>query len=71
MSYAIRKMELHKRQFDDTTINAVLQSVAYGLCFTYHFSLAASPGQIIFGQDMIINAVYLAKWKDLQRRSKM
>ena len=61
-------MELNKRKFDDTTINAVLQNVAYGLRSTYHSSLAASPGQIIFGRDMIINAVYLANWKDLQTR---
>jgi hypothetical protein len=31
MSNSICTMELNKRQFDDTTINAVLQSVAYGL----------------------------------------
>jgi hypothetical protein len=54
--------------FDDTTINAVLQSVAYGLQSTYHSSLAASPGQLVFGCDMIINAVYLANWKDLHAR---
>ena len=54
----------------DTTLNAVLQSVAYGLRSTYHSSLAAAPGQIIFGLDIIINAVYLANWKDLHTRRK-
>ena len=39
-----------------------------GLLYTYHSSLAASPGQIVFGRDMIINAVYLANWKDLHAR---
>jgi Integrase zinc binding domain len=63
---SIRTMELHKRKFDDTTVNAILQNVAYGLQATYHSSLAASPGQLIFGRDMIINAIYLANWKDLQ-----
>jgi transposase InsO family protein len=71
MSDAICTMELYERQFDDTTINIVLQSVAYGLRSTYHSSLAASPGQIIFGRDIIINAVYLANWKDLQTRRKI
>jgi hypothetical protein len=71
MSDFIRTMELHERQLDDTTINAVLQSVAYGLRSTYHSSLGASPGQIIFGRNMIINAVYLANWKDLQSRRKI
>jgi hypothetical protein len=49
MSDSIRTMELDKRKFDDTTLNAVLQSVDYGLRSTYHSSLAASPSQIIFG----------------------
>jgi hypothetical protein len=61
-------MELHKRKYDDTTVNAILQNVAYGLRATYHSSLAASPSQVIFGRDMIINAIYLANWKDLQAR---
>jgi hypothetical protein len=54
MSDALRKMELNERRFDDITINAVLQSIAYGLRSTYHSSLAVSPGQIIIGRDMII-----------------
>jgi hypothetical protein len=65
---SIRTMELHKRKYDDTTVNAIHQNVAYSLQATYHSSLAASPGQIIFGCDMIINAIYLANWKDLQAR---
>jgi hypothetical protein len=45
-----------------------IQNVAHGLQGTYHSSLAASPGQIIFGHDMIINGVYLANWKGFQPR---
>jgi hypothetical protein len=52
-------MELSKRHFDDTSVNAILQSVAYGLRATYHLPLAASPGQLVVGWDMIINATYL------------
>jgi hypothetical protein len=62
---SICTMELSKRHFDDTVI---LQSVAYGLRATYHSSLAASPGQLVFGRDMIINATYLTNWKDLHSR---
>jgi hypothetical protein len=70
---AIRTMELHKRTFDDTSINAILQSVAFGLRATYHSAIAASPGQLVFGRDMLINAVYLANWKYLhsKRRSQI
>jgi hypothetical protein len=56
-------VELEKRECDDITINAVLQNVAYGLRATYHSSIAATPGQIAFGRDTVINSVYLANWK--------
>ena len=65
---AIRSMELHTKPCDDVTINAVLQNVAYGLRATYHSSIAASPGQIVFGRDMVINSLYLANWKNLASR---
>jgi hypothetical protein len=48
-------MELSKRHFDDTSFNATLQSVAYGLCTTYHLSLAASPGQLVFGWVIVVS----------------
>jgi hypothetical protein len=67
---SIRTMELHTRKFDDITLNAILQNVAYGLRATYHSYLTASPGQLAFRRDMIINAVYLANWKDLSHRCR-
>jgi hypothetical protein len=70
---SIRAMELHTRKFDNISHNAILQNVAYGLRATYHSSLAASPCQLAFERDMIINATYLANWKDLsaQRRTQI
>jgi hypothetical protein len=65
MGDLIHTMELHKRQFDDIVVNFVLQSVAYGLHTTYHSFLAASPCQVVFGCNMIINADYIANWKDI------
>jgi hypothetical protein len=61
-------MELHTKAFDDTTINEVLQNVAYGLRATNHSSLSACPCQLVFGRDMVINAIYLANWKALSER---
>mmetsp|Transcript_13570 Transcript_13570/g.16453 ORF Transcript_13570/g.16453 Transcript_13570/m.16453 type:complete len:698 (+) Transcript_13570:1112-3205(+) len=59
---AIRSMRLDQQPFDETTIPAVLQAVAWGIRSTYHTALQASPAQIVFGRDMIINATYLANW---------
>ena len=60
MADAIRSMDLGARPFDDMTIDAVLQNITFGLRATYHTSLLASPGQIVFGRDMVINAAYVA-----------
>jgi hypothetical protein len=64
-------MEVDYKILDDTTLNAVLQSDAYGLQSTYHSSLAAFPGQINCVHDIIINSVYFANWKDLHIRRKI
>jgi hypothetical protein len=70
MGDSIRTMELHKSKFDNTTVNAVLQKVAYGLQATYHSSLTASTGQLIFERDVIIKAVNLANWSDVATRRR-
>jgi hypothetical protein len=49
-------------------VNVVLQNVAYGLRPTNRTSLSASPCQLAFGRDMVINAIYLANWKALSER---
>ena len=59
---SIRSMRLDLQTFDATTIPSVLQAVAWGIRSTYHTALQASPAQIAFGRDMIINATYLANW---------
>jgi hypothetical protein len=63
---SIRKMELSKKPCEDVTINAVLQSVAYGLRATYHSALTATPGQMVFG----INSIYWPTGKISQTTEK-
>jgi transposase InsO family protein len=53
---AISSMELHTKHCNNVTIHAVLQNVAYGLRATYHSSIAASPGQLVFRRNMVINS---------------
>jgi hypothetical protein len=52
-------MELDKRTIDD---------VAYGMRATYHTELQATPAQVGYGRDMIINATYIADWKAIAAR---
>ena len=66
----IRSMQLHLHPFDDTTIHDVLQAVTWSLPSTYHSSIQASPGQLVFGRDMIINATYIANWREQRQWQK-
>lgn len=42
--------------------SAVLASVAYAICSTYHMTLEATPAQLVFGRDMIYPLTYIAEW---------
>ena len=66
----IRAMDLESQPYDDTTEHSVLQAVAWGLRSTYHTALQASPGQLAFGRDMLINAIYLANWAVIKQRKR-
>jgi hypothetical protein len=46
----------------------LLQNVGYGLRDTNHSFLSASPCQLVFGRDMVINAIHLANCKALSER---
>ena len=58
-------MNLASRPFDDTSIHGILQSIAWGICSTYHTVLCSSLDQLTFGRDMIILATYLTKWRHI------
>jgi len=62
---SLRAMDLSSRPFDDTSIHGILQSAAWALRTTYHTSLRTSPGQLAFGQDMVVPATYLANWRHI------
>ena len=40
----------------------ILAAASFAMCSTYHTTLRAMPGQLIFGRDMILNTQYLADW---------
>ena len=64
----LRTINMSARTFDEDSINAVLQNVAVGFRANYHSILRSSPGQLVFGRDMIINATYVANWKTISDR---
>ena len=37
-----------------------LGSVAWAICSTHHTTLQATPGQLVFGRDMLLNLKFVA-----------
>jgi hypothetical protein len=37
-------------------------AVAFALRSTYHTTLQAMPGQLVFGRDMVLNVQHLTDW---------
>ena len=64
----IRSLCLNTKPYDDTTVNGVLQAVAWAIRSTYHTTLQASPAQIVFGRDMMVNATYPASWYTIHKK---
>ena len=44
----------------DDPWSGILAAAAFAMCSTYHTTLHAMPGQLVFGRDMILNMQYLA-----------
>jgi hypothetical protein len=40
----------------------MLQACAFGTRNTVHNTLQASPGQLVFGRDMIYDIIFQASW---------
>jgi hypothetical protein len=59
----LRSFELEERELDpDGPWNEFLQACAFGVRSTCHTTLQASPGQLIFGRDMIPDIRFQANW---------
>jgi hypothetical protein len=71
---ALRTFELQERELDATDPwSSFLASAAFAIRSTYHTTLGASPGQLVFGRDMLLPIKFKANWAVLlhwkQRRS--
>jgi hypothetical protein len=52
-------------------VDVFLDNAAWAICSTYHTVLKASPGAVIFGQDMLFDIPFTADWRKIgeQRQS--
>ena len=58
----IRSFELQENPYldsDDPWLG-ILAAALFAMCSMYHTTLCVTPGQLIFGRNMILNMQYLA-----------
>jgi len=59
----LRSYELEEQELDDDhPFDEVLNAAAWALRSTYHTVLNATPGQLVFGRDMLLPIQYKADW---------
>jgi hypothetical protein len=47
-----------------------LSSAAYAICSTFHTTLKATPGKLVFGRDMVLPLTFMADWGQLSNNAK-
>ena len=49
----------------------ILAATMFSVRATYHTTLQASPMQLVFGQDAILNIKHVADWEHIRQRKKL
>ena len=62
-------MQLQDMEEEDP-VDGVLAAVAFGIRATFHTTLEASPAQLVFGRDAILNIRHEAKWNFIKQRKQ-
>lgn len=55
---------------DDDPFEPYCTATAYAIRCTYHTTLGASPGQLVFGRDMMLPVRYNVDWYAITRRKQ-
>ena len=67
----MRTFELEKRELEDKEpFEPFLTATAYAIRSTYHTTLKATPGQLVFGRDMILPVLFKANWASIALRKQ-
>jgi transposase InsO family protein len=67
----IRTFELEDNYLDETDPwKGILSATAFAIRATYHTTLQKSPGQLVFGRDMILNIQHKANWEIIRNRKQ-
>ena len=67
----LRTKNLQQHDFDDMDPwSELLASVAWAIRSTHHTTLQATPGQLVFGRDMLLNLKFVADWEAIRLRKQ-
>ena len=68
----LRSFELEDRALtkEESTFEPFLTACAYAIRCTYHTTLQATPGQLVFGRDMILPITFKADWALIAQRKQ-
>jgi hypothetical protein len=66
---ALRTSEIDGRKLDDKDPwGPFLSSAAYAIRSTFHTTLKATPGQLVFGRDMVLSIHFMADWGAIEKQ---
>jgi len=67
----VRSFELQDAYLDeDDPWSGILSAVAFAIRSTYHTTLMKTPGQLVFGRDMLLNVQHTANWEFIRKRKQ-
>ena len=65
----VRAFELEDSE-DDDPWKGILSAVAFAVRSTLHSTLKKTPGQLVFGRDMILNIQHQADWEYIKQKKQ-
>ena len=67
----IRTFELESNYLDEEDPwKGILSATAFAVRLTYHTTLRKTPGQLVFGRDMIFNIQHIANWEYIRQNKQ-
>ena len=67
----IRTFELENNYLDEEDPwKGILSATAFAVRSTFHTTLQSTPGQLVFGRDMIFNIQHTANWEYIKNRKQ-
>ena len=67
----IRTFELEDNYLDEEDPwKGILSATAFAVRSTYHTTLKKTPGQLVFGRDMILNIKHVANWEYIRQNKQ-